>query len=328
VGSPSSNNPDAGQEVVQVLHRGHYWAVGRQSGLLTKAQYAKLQIQQQNKRHADELRETKQEAQAHANVQAERFEQWQQGKAGAISEQRKGATAAVEALRQRNLEQRRKYRGVLSDSIEHARRKMSQELAELHGAGESARHAQSEQNNAAVQSARAEKKASAREGRQDAEAWRKQGEAFAEAELQRKKEVAERVRMETRADVQLTSSGVVAAERKQLAESVREAKSKGDTQIKRERDAVREAKKAMRGAGGSSTSRAKAVQGQLTSKRQEEAAEVRRKMGEERERLREQKTTDQKLRVHAHDAVTSGRRAPTTPSHKEGGPARSNKNAE
>ena len=78
------------------------------------------------------------------------------------------------------------------------------------------------------------------------------------------------------ADAQQASARMVAAERRSAAESIREVKSKGSEQSKKEKEAHRESKRTARSGVGDSSSRAKTAMSSLSARRAQDAEEVRR----------------------------------------------------
>ena len=181
-------------------------------------------------------------------------------------------------------------------------------MVRLQGRAEQARDVPSPRVIEAKLSARQAREASAKDSRQAMGEWHAQAEAQGTSERQRKRALVEKVHLEAGPDAQLASARVVSTERAKAADAVRATRAKGDAQTKRDRDAQREATRAVRAAIGDSTARAKSARGQLASSRQADAAEARRKVMEYRQKIRGNKANDHKVKTEAHDAVLEARR--------------------
>jgi len=220
-------------------------------------------------------------------------------------------SAAIERQRALNQEMASGIRNVKSDSRQGLAEAKATHSARARDLVQHAREVHGPSIRESLSSARADNQARAQEVRLEIEECHQLGEAFETAQVERKREVRDRVRDEIGPESLQASASVVYAERVGMATSVRTMQKHSEQQVKKERETVLGQREAKKAAVQEAKQGAKHARSSLSSRRKVDADELRRKAVDNKDKRSQFSQETQRMKRRARDDVHEARSPPS-----------------
>ena len=279
---------------------------------MTKVQYSKLLVARLKKKLADEMRAKSAEDEIFRRGQEERFLGMQQTRVEGTKEERSNVASAVEGLK---LQKQEGYKGLKSNLTEIGSTAKEEREKEDRRARELVEHAKGVQSPRVMESQRAvreKNEARAGEVRLEIAEIRKQREAFEAAEEERKRLMVSTVKLEIGSEALQASSSVVMQEREAVREAVRQMQRDGAEIISKEKETRKGELQQNR--VKFLKEKSKGARNALTSRKTEEAKEVKKVVLTNRERRSTGLEEAAAQKKRARDLVLEDRRPPVASS--------------
>jgi len=258
----------------------------------------------------DELREYHQAQKSFRKGQMEKFLKAQHHKVEDSHHQMASASAAVETVRLKNLETGQEMRLNLLELKQSVHLEKQVHSAKGRELVENAKHVQSAKVLERQLSHRGKRQAMGAKTKQEREVLSQRREAYLQAEEERKREIADRVKAETQAGVVHKSRDVVSSEKDRVGSEVREAERLAAEKRARARSRFLQQMAEQRREVDSIKEGAKSARAGLHSYRRQQAEEVRQARLAERERKKVLAEEIKRRNREVHDILYAAKFAP------------------